>query len=114
MPSRRVSPAFWKKPCPATDDVVGVCGPKQADAPVQATVAVAEIEPAAQPRLIGPRNHLFQLGVGNEKIIDQARPGRIGAAELERGRRAVRVRIARIARHVRREFIGRADHGIEA
>ena len=69
--------------------------------------------PAAQARLVGVRDHLVQMRVGYQEIIDETWPGRIGAAELERSRRTVRLRIARVPGEVGRDLVSRADHRIE-
>src|SRR5207247_3888399 len=56
------------------DDVVGIADAEQAETPVQPAVALAEVEPAAQARLVGMRDHLLQMRVGGEQLVDEARP----------------------------------------
>src|ERR1700730_13527241 len=52
-------------------------------------------------------------GAGSQKPFLQQGLRRIGAAELERGRRAVRFRIPGVERHFREDLVGQADHRIE-
>jgi len=69
--------------------------------------------PAAQASFHGARHDLFQRWIGDEKCCDDAGMRRIGAAQLQRGWRAVSFRIARIGRQFGNDFIGTANDWIE-
>ena len=56
---------------------------------------------------------LFEFRVRDEKIVDDAGVVGVGATELERRRRAVGHRIARIEVDVGRDLVGEADRRIE-
>ena len=70
-------------------------------------------ETAAQTGLEGVRHHLLERRIGDQEIVDHAGRGGAGTAELQRRRRAVGLRKARIGGEVRGDFVGGADHRIE-
>src|SRR4029077_11386122 len=71
-------------------DVVIVGGAEDTGAPIETTGRLRDSELAPQPRLEAARNHLPQMGVRDDEIGYEASVPRIGAAELERRRGAVR------------------------
>ena len=113
------------------DDVVGVLGAEHAKAPAQLPAVVdggadafflghqrgraraPERVLSSQPRLIGVRHHLLERRIGDQEIIDLTGVRWVRASKLERRRRAVRFRIARIGRDVRSDLVGRPDHRVE-
>ena len=68
---------------------------------------------APETQLESVADHLLELRVRNQKIVDNARVVGIGATELERRRRAVGHRVSRIEVDVRRDLVGQADRRIE-
>ena len=57
---------------------------------------------------------LLERGVGHQEARNDAGMHRIGAAELERGRRAIGLGIAGVGGDVRVDLVGRADHRVES
>src|SRR5262249_30840404 len=93
-------------------DVVLAVGAKHSELPVAATAGSVDV--AAQSRLARTSDHLLERRIGYQEPLQQARPQRIGAAEHERRRYAVRFRISGIERHQLREnFVGQTRHWIE-
>ena len=56
---------------------------------------------------------MLERRIGYQESFQQAGLRGIGAAELERGRGAVRFGIAGVERQFRKDLIGQPDHGIE-
>ena len=56
---------------------------------------------------------MLKVRVGDQGAVDQARPQRIGAGKLKRRWRAIGLCEIAVKRQVRRELVGRANHGIE-
>src|SRR5499427_4003422 len=93
-------------------DVVLAVDVEQSELPVAATAGSVDV--AAQSRLARTSDHLLERRIGYQEPFQQARLQRIGAAELERRRYAVRFRISGIERHQLREnFVGQTRHWIE-
>ena len=69
---------------------------------------------ASETRLDRAAHDLLQGWVGNQKILEQAWPCRIGAGQLRRRRCPIGFGIADVGRHTRQQFVGCAKHGIEA
>ena len=93
------------------EDVVRIRGAEGAELPAQ--LADAGVAAAAQARLNGFGHHLLQRRVGDEECREDAGMGRIGATELQRGRRAIGLGIAGICREAGGDLIGAADGRIE-
>src|SRR5215468_8720063 len=94
------------------DDVVLAVGAKQSELPVAATAGGVDV--AAQSGLARASDHLLKRRIRYQEPFQQARLQRIGAAELEGRRYAVRFRISSIERHPLREnFVGQTRHWIE-
>ena len=90
------------------DDVVDV--ERAIDTGVPVEHSARDIEVTAQATLYGVRHYLLEIRIANQRIVDQARPYRIGAAEFERRRCAIRFRVAAVNRDRRRELVGRAEN----
>src|SRR6516162_5498072 len=86
------------------ENVVRILGSECAHLPRQMTDI--EVLCSAKTGFHGTGNNLFQRRIGNEERGDHARVSGIGAFKLERGRRAVRFRIAGISRQARRDLVG--------
>ena len=85
-----------------------------AGAPVEAPrQQLRQARLAAQARLDRMRNHLLERRIGDEKIVDEAGLVRIGAAKLQRRRRAIGLGVIGVAGDFRRELVARADRRIE-
>src|SRR5262249_29252144 len=95
------------------NDVVLAVNAEQSELPVAVTAGGVDV--AAQSSLARTSDHLLKRRIGYQEPFQQARLQRIGAAELERRRDAVRFRISGIERHPLREnFVGQARHWIES
>src|SRR5262249_19547738 len=60
-----------------------------------------------------PRNNLLERRIGYQESFQQTGLLRIGAAELERGWRAVCFRISRVECHFREDLVGQPNDWIE-
>ena len=118
-PWRSVSPAFWKKPRPLIGE----------ETAMMSSVFVVRNRPAVHCScLLGPHDAslprrpssqvcettCLQRRIGREEAFDQARGLGIGAGELGRRRRAVRLRVAAVQRQAWHQLVGGAGHRIEA
>src|SRR5260221_140268 len=94
------------------NDVVLAVDAKQSKLPVAAPAGGVDV--AAQSGLARSSDHLLKRRIRYQEPFQQTRLQRIGAAELERRRYAVRFRISGIERHQLREnFVGQSRHRIE-
>jgi len=95
------------------DDVVARSNPEYPETPAEPPGFGVGAQISAQASLVSARNDLLERRVGNQKIVDHAWVNRVRASELERGRRAVRLRNTGIGREIRQDFVGRTHHGVD-
>ena len=96
------------------DDVVAILRAEQAQIPVEHALLAVTAKMPAQASLVGVGDDLLQRRVADQRIVEEAGPHRIGAAEFQGRRRPIGFRIAAIGRDIRRDLEGRADHRVES
>ena len=96
------------------EDVVIGIGAVGADGPGQRPWQGARIDGPAQTDLVVVRNHRLQAWVRDQEGVQQAGRIGIGAGQLPRRRRAVRLRIAGVGHQRLAERVGQARAGVEA
>ena len=69
---------------------------EHAQVPGEAAIVRTGIDVAAQPGLVGTGHDLLERRIGDQEVVEQTWPRRIGAGELGRRRRAVRLGVAGI------------------
>ena len=99
-------------------DVVGERGAEEPRrplqlAPLRTQTQLAESVLPAEAQFESLTDHLLEFRVRTQKIVDDAGVVGVGAAELERRRRAIGHRVARIEVDVGRDLVGEADRRIE-
>src|SRR5262249_16959714 len=93
------------------DDVIAGVGAEQCGLPFEPSVADRQALP--QACFIGRGHHLLQRRIGNQIVFQKTRVRGGRTTKLERRRRAVRLRIAKIGREGRGELVGQASYRVE-
>jgi hypothetical protein len=92
-------------------NVVRVERAKAADGPIH--LSLRNVKLTSQAGLKGIRHDLLKVGVPDKGVVDQTRPKWIRAGQLQRRRGSICFGKIAVERQIRRQLVGRSDHGIK-